>query len=130
MPPVLLLLWHQEAVLAPTGDRAIRACDAQAAKLEREDAHAAWRVVARKPACKVAAVALLEAAEAWSTTLENAVLEACGAFDARKAEGEGTLFDAAEATRNAVATTHFATLDAVETAHSAATATTLDALEA
>jgi hypothetical protein len=117
-------------VLAPTGDRAIRACDAKAAKLEWEDAHAAWRVVARKPACKVAAVEFFAAVEAWSTTLGNAVLEAFGACDARTAEGEGTLFEAAATTRNAVATTHFATLDAVETALNATTATTLQALEA
>lgn len=130
MPPVLFLLWHQAAVLAPTGDRAIGACYAKAAKLEREDAHAAWRVVARKPTCKVAAVEFFAAVEAWSTTLGNAVLEAFGASDARTAEGEGTLFEAAATTRNTSATSRLTALDAVETALSAATATILQALEA
>jgi len=88
------------------------------------------RVVAKQPACKIAAVEFLEADETWSATLGDAAHDAFGASEARRTEGEHTLFEAAKAPRDAVATTRLAARDAIATAVQAATTTILQALVA
>lgn len=83
-------------MLPPTGDTAIWACHAKSTELV-EDAYATRRVVARKPACTIAAVEFLEAIDTWSATLADEAHDAVGAFATRSAEGAHALFEAATA---------------------------------
>lgn len=72
-PPVLLILWHLAAVLPSTTETRVRASYAKAAGLGTwGEAHATWRITARKAARNVATVELNHAA---TEALEN-VLEA------------------------------------------------------